>query len=75
MQPPDFSDAPDPVEDRREFLLGCGSLGRAEPPTTTLLASTTLSYFTFHCSAVAAGKRMEAGFDARSPLAKRTKPA
>jgi hypothetical protein len=56
MQPPAFSDAPDPIEDRRKFLLGCGSLGRAEPPTTTLLASTTPSYFIFYCSAVAAGK-------------------
>jgi hypothetical protein len=71
MRPPAFSNAPDPIEDRQKFLLGYGSLGRAAPPTTTLLTSTSLSYSIFYSSADAAGKPMEeAGFEARSPVAK-----
>ena len=70
MQPPASSDAPDPIEDRRKFLSGCGRLGRAAPPITTLLTSTSLSYFIFYCSAVAAaGKPMETGVE-EAPVAK-----
>ena len=70
MQPPVFSDAPDPIEDRRKFLSACGSLGRAAPPTTTLLTSTSLSYSIFYCSAVAAGKQWKRASKHEAPVAK-----